>query len=88
MINLACCYEFQQRYSLAIIWFNYALQIKNSLEEAHYGLSLCHIKIGNPQFGLDSIQSAMKLVGDEDKLKNEKGHYTYIRALAYKLLGK
>lgn len=47
MLNLANCYEYQQRYILAIKWYEFVLKIDKERYEAYVGLALCYLKDGS-----------------------------------------
>lgn len=51
MHNLACVYESQQRFELAIKWFDMVIQTDPDNEElldSYYGAALCYLKNGEP----------------------------------------
>ena len=86
MINLANCYEQQQRYTKAIIWYEFALWVAPDSDEAHYGISLCCLKDGDSKKALNHINEAIKTIKEPKQLKKEKIHLTYIRAICLKLV--
>ena len=86
MINLANCYEQQQSYAKAIIWYEFALWVKPESDYAHYGISLCCLKDGDPTKAYKHIEEAIKTIKDKDDFKEDKIHLTYMRAMCLKLM--
>lgn len=64
MMNLACCYEAQERLQLAIKWFKYAIAIQNDIDNAHYGLALNYFKSGKTNDALIHVLKAIQLIQD------------------------
>ena len=64
MINLANCYEQQQSYAKAIIWYEFALWVQPESDDAHYGISLCCLKDGDPSRAFKHIEEAIKINND------------------------
>lgn len=62
MINLANCYEFQQRFEQAIKWYKYALEVDPIKYEACLGLALCYFKNGNPEDSLKSTERGVEIL--------------------------
>ena len=89
MVNLANCYEQQQCYPKAITWYDFALWVLPESDDAHYGISLCCMKDGDPQRGLHHIEEAIKAIKDKELFSTEeKIHLPYMRAMCLKLLKK
>jgi tetratricopeptide (TPR) repeat protein len=86
MINLANCYEQQQRYAKAIIWYEFALWVEPDSDDAHYGISLCCLKDGDSQRAHKHIEEAIKIIKDKEEFKEDKIHLTYMRAMCLKLM--
>lgn len=90
MVNLANCFEKQQKYAKAVTWYDFALslslnqQLSVGTDDAYYGIALCYIKDGDAQRALDYIQEAMKQV--EDKHAEDKIHLVYMKALCLRIL--
>ncbi len=47
MMNLANCYENQQRFMKAVTWYEFALTVQPESDDAHYGIALCCFKDGD-----------------------------------------
>jgi tetratricopeptide (TPR) repeat protein len=90
MLNLAGCYESQQLFAKAIIWYEFALCVRPEADDAHFGISVCALKSGDPSRALANADIALKLccaqAGGEALLREEKIHLTYMRAVALKSL--
>jgi tetratricopeptide (TPR) repeat protein len=86
MLNLASCYEQQQRFSQAVTWYEFALLVNPMSDDAHYGIALCCVKDGLPDKAYKHIEESLKIVTDAKELLNEKIHLTYMKALCLKLL--
>jgi tetratricopeptide (TPR) repeat protein len=80
MLNLANCYEFQQKYRKAITWYELALLMNPESDDAHYGISLCALKNGDATKALAHIEKGIKLIKDAEEFKEEKIHLIYMKA--------
>lgn len=66
--NLACVYEGQERFQLAIKWFSIALELKSmdqDLKDAYYGMALSYFKSGNAGSAVFPLDMAVKLLAEE-----------------------
>ena len=94
MHNLACVYETQQRFELAIKWFDIAIQTdpeNEKLLDSYYGAALCFLKNGEPLPAIEKLSQAIILLGGRDIRERKMMHkyyFRYLRAICYRVSGE
>lgn len=66
--NLACVYENQKRFKLAIKWFSIAIELKQvdqDLKNAYYGIALSYFKSGNASYSIAPLDTAIKQLDEQ-----------------------
>ena len=88
MINLANCYENQQHFQKAVIWYDFALSVYPESDDSHYGIALCCFKDGDPSKAYKHIKEAINIVKHLPTFMEEKIHLVYMKAMCLKMLKK
>ena len=63
--NLACVYEIQNRFQLAIKWFDIAIKLdplNNELLDTYYSLGLAYYKAGFPEKAVEVLDIAISML--------------------------
>lgn len=92
--NLACAYETQQRYQLAIKWFDIAIKLDPDNKEyldTYYSLALAYFKSGKPQEAVYVLDKAILMLDNIEitqRAHYDKYYFRYLRALCHRALMK
>ncbi len=89
--NLACIYEMQQRFDLAVKWFDIAIQIDPQnlqIIDSYFGLALTYFKCGYSMKAIEKLDIAISMLNGreiQERSMFEKFYFRYLRAIFHKV---